>query len=151
MVFHRRIIGHRDSLSEHRSYGRLAKKMEKTHFGCYSKSRSIGNLDDTQPLGNYTWALLWVSKPPVQNALRLETWKSLRWRPFGLSTGDGLVSFSSIPPYVIRFVAETNFMKKESMFRLLVQRKETLTTMIISKRPARMKISLERIAEIVCY
>ena len=68
-----------------------------------------------------------------------------------LSTGDGLVSFSSIPPYIIRFVAETNFMKKESMFRLLVQRKETLTTMIISKRPARMKISLERIAEIVCH
>ena len=87
----------------------------------------------------------------MQNALRLETWKSLRWRPFGLSTGDGLVSFSSIPPYIIRFVAETNFMKKESMFRLLVQRKETLTTMIISKRPARMKISLERIAEIVCH
>ena len=33
-------------------------KMEKTHFGCYSKSRSIGNLDDTPPLGNCTWALL---------------------------------------------------------------------------------------------
>ena len=29
--------------------------------------------------------------------------------------------------------------------------KESLTTMIISKRPARMTISLERIAEIVCH
>ena len=38
--------------------GKKIGKMEKTHFGCYSKSRSIGNLDDTPPLGNCTWALL---------------------------------------------------------------------------------------------
>ena len=33
-VFHRRILGHRDSLSENSSYGCLAQKMEKTHFCC---------------------------------------------------------------------------------------------------------------------
>ena len=57
MVYHRRILSHRDSLSEYGSYSRFENKMEKTRFGCDDKSGSIGFLDDTTPLGYCTWAL----------------------------------------------------------------------------------------------
>ena len=44
VIFYRCILGHRDLLSEYSSYGCLAQKMKKIHFGC-------------KYFGSWTWAL----------------------------------------------------------------------------------------------